>query len=157
AFKEAQAAARKATDDLAAAFEPVRASFGQADKRIADAWIQNVTAKAALEFWNGNLNQNLIGVEGAAAVALEQAKARRWEKEMRAASELALVVNERDAFAAAPAVYKARRYLDVVTEGIKDARKYFLAFQPNGRIIHTRLQTEELARPELGNIQGGEK
>lgn len=153
AAQAAESAAAQSAAELREELAPLRETVAAAlGLTLADLFVERATAAAALEFWSANLNQNLGGLEGAAAVTLEQAKARRWEREMRAAGELALVVNERDAYSASPQVYKARRYLDVITHGIRDARKYFLAFRPQGRKVHVRLETEDVARPDLGNL-----
>ncbi|HMQ17364.1 MAG TPA: hypothetical protein PKC49_15465, partial [Phycisphaerae bacterium] len=101
-------------------------------------------------FWNELLEQDLIGLEGEAAVVLAGAQARRWERELRSAAEVARVLNERSAYAAAPEVYRARRYLQVLAEGIRDARKYLLAFDPG--TLHLRLEAQEQARPGLTDM-----
>jgi len=70
---------------------------------------------------------------------------------MRAAGEVALLQNERFAYAAAPEIYKARSYLQVLVNGIMKARKYFIAFEP-GPNLHIRLETQEQARPDIVDI-----
>ena len=67
---------------------------------------------------------------------------------------MALLQNERYAYAAAPAVYRAREYLRVLVDGIKNSRKYFLAFEPGDRNVHIRLNAEEQAQPEIVDVPG---
>lgn len=160
--------------DLASADEAVKA----AEQRLSDADVawRAVTAPVRLrlleqfseeqvdfrlalgeivitvEFWTARLEQELTGLEGAAAAKLAEAQARRWEEEMRAAGEVSLLESERYAYAAAPEIYKTRSYLRVLVDGIKDARKYFLAFDPGDRRVHVRLETQEQAQADIVDI-----
>jgi membrane protease subunit HflK len=135
---------------LEAAEAPVRAELlKDCDSETAEALLGWAGAQLALEFWNEQLEKDLSGLEGEAAVTLAKAQAQRWELEMRAAGELALLQNERYAYAAAPKIYKARSYLQVLVDGLKDARKYFLAFEPGDRDVHIRLETQEQAQPDI--------
>jgi membrane protease subunit HflK len=122
------------------------------DLETATLWLRRAAAQVALAFWNEQLERDLSGLEGEAAVTLAKAQARRWELEMQAAGEVALLQNERYAYAAAPKVYKARSYLQVLVDGIKDARKYFLAFDPGKRMVHLRVNAEEQARPDIVDV-----
>ena len=119
------------------------------DSETAEALLEWAGVLVALEFWNEQLEKDLSGLEGEAAVILAKAQAQRWELEMRAAGEVALLQNERYAYAAAPKIYKARSYLQVLVDGVKDARKYFLAFEPGNRDVHIRLETQEQAQPDI--------
>lgn len=118
-------------------------------------WLELAETNVALSFWKARIEQELNGLEGAAAAKLAEAQARRWELEMRAAGEVSLLSNERYAFAAAPEIYKARSYLDVLVDGIKDARKYFLAFEPGDRRVHVRLEAQEQAQPDIVDMPTG--
>jgi hypothetical protein len=150
AAQAAEAAEKKAADELEAALKPIRSQVAAGlDKASVDSIIASASAQAELGFWNDRLSRTLSGLEGAAAVTLEEAQARRWDLETKAAAELILVENERLAYAAAPAVYKARRYLDVLANGMKDARKMFLAFLPHDRRVHLRGQLEDQARTDI--------
>ncbi len=132
---------------------PVRAELlERLDPDTAAAWLQRAAVRVALAFWNEQLERNLTGLEGAAAVILAHAQAQRWELEMRAASEVALLQNERYAYAAAPEVYKAREYLRVLVNGLKGARKYFLAFEPGDRKVHIRIEAQEQIRPDIVDV-----
>jgi regulator of protease activity HflC (stomatin/prohibitin superfamily) len=143
------AALREAEAALDQVLQPVRAALLEMhEPQIVEAWLARVQAEAALAFWNEQLEQGLTGLEGEAAVTLAEAQARRWELEMRAAGEVALLQNERYAYAVAPEIYKARSYLRVLIDGIQDARKYFLAFEPPPN-LHIRFETQEQARPDL--------
>ncbi|MEP0846469.1 MAG: hypothetical protein HRF50_06555 [Phycisphaerae bacterium] len=148
--QEAQAAVDAAAQAVRAALDPLLAELAaEVSPEVLNVVPEHAQVMAALDFWNGRLERSLTGLEGQAAVLLAEAQARRWELEMRAAGEVARVENERFAYQAAPEIYKKRRYLQTLVEGIKDARKYFLAFDPNGRRIHVRLETQEQARPGL--------
>jgi regulator of protease activity HflC (stomatin/prohibitin superfamily) len=141
---------RQAEEAWAAAVAPVRAELLETQEaETVEALLARAEARLALAFWNGQLEENLSGLEGEAAVVLAKAQARRWEQEMRAAGELALLQNERFAFAVAPEIYKARSYLRVLVDGIRDARKYFLAFEPGERKVHIRINAEEQARTDI--------
>ncbi|MBU0640550.1 MAG: hypothetical protein KKB50_16935 [Planctomycetes bacterium] len=148
-YREAEAQAETATQALEAALQPLREQeLRQLDPVRAQALIERVEAQTGLEYWNRRLEELFVGLEGEAAVVLAQAQARRWETEMKADGEVARLRNERDAYKVAPAIYKARRYLQVLVDGIKDSRKYFLAFDPGERAVHIRLETQEQARPD---------
>lgn len=142
----AQATRQEVQEALAPVREELRRGFGP---ELADAVVAYAETLAALDFWNQRLERSLTGLEGEAAVKLAQAQARRWELEMRAAGEVTRVENERFAYEAAPEIYKKRRYLEVLVNGIREARKYFLAFEPGDRKVHVRLETQEQARPGL--------
>lgn len=146
-------ALREAETRLAAEVKPLRDRLLKYnDAAVVDAWIEQAETLVALDFWNRRLEEDLTGLKGAAAVTLSEAQARRWQLEMRAAGELALLQNERYVFAAAPEIYKARSYLQVLVNGIKDARKYFMAFEPGERKVHVRLEAQEQARPDIVDI-----
>ena len=146
-------AVRSAEETLAAALEPIRTVWlKDHESEIVTAWLEHAEARIALAFWNEQLETHLAGLEGEAAAILAEAQARRWQQELRAAGEVSLLQNERYAYAAAPEIYKARSYLQVLVNGISNARKYFLAFEPRGRKVHIRLETQEQARPDLVDI-----
>jgi regulator of protease activity HflC (stomatin/prohibitin superfamily) len=133
-----------------AAAAPVRVELLETyDAETAEAWLGQAETRVALEFWNEQLENSLSGLEGEAAVILANAQAQRWERELRAAGEVALLQNERFAYAASPEIYKKRRYLQVLVNGLKDARKYFLAFDAQGRNVHVRYETQEQAQPDI--------
>ncbi len=144
---------RQAEEAWNAAVAPVRAELLEMhDKEAAEAWLALADTQVALEFWNEQLERSLSGLEGGAAVILAEAQARRWERELRAAGEVALLQNERFTYAAAPEIYKTRRYLQALVNGIRDARKYFLAFDPQGREVHIRYEAQETAEPDIVDI-----
>ncbi len=148
--EQAQAAAKSAAAELDAALAALQreltAAMGEEAVRRLLAEVDNAYR---LDFWQAELEANLTGLEGQAAVTLAQAQARRWESEMRAASEAARVESERFAFAAAPEIYRTRRYLAVLTEGLERARKYFVAFDPGDRNVRIRFETQDQGRAGL--------
>ncbi|HQL54759.1 MAG TPA: hypothetical protein PLQ87_08620, partial [Phycisphaerae bacterium] len=103
----------------------------------------------ARDYWEEQLAQDftLARLEGEAAVALAKALAARWTKEMTAARDVIELQNERTAYYTAPSVYKTRRLAEVLVNGLKDARKYFLAFDPGGRTVRVRFISED--QPQL--------
>lgn len=149
-YAEADKRHQEAAAALEQALTPLRGDgLGKLDKAAADALLRHVEAKLALAFWNRQLELQFQGLEGEAAVALAQAQAKRWETEMRAAAEVTGLTKERHAYAAAPEVYKARRYLQTLADGMRNSRKYFLAFDPTKRDITTRIEAQEQARPDI--------
>lgn len=150
-----QAAARhqQALAALEQGLAPVRARLAASHPpEIVRALIDRAAARIELEHWNRELERGLIGLEGEAAVTLARAQSTRWDRELRAAAELIRVNNERDAYRASPRIYMERRYLQVLVNGLQNARKYFLAFDPTGRTLHIRYNTEDVARPDLGDM-----
>ncbi len=148
--KELAQSAAQASERVEAAAAPIRAALAREHGEQAAADAQRYAdVRASLEFWYRRLERSLTGLEGDAAVALAEAQARRWQLEMQAAGEVTRLENERFAYAAAPELYKKRRYLEVLVNGLKDARKYLLAFDPGDRRVHIRLETQEQARPGL--------
>ncbi len=135
---------------LERALAPLRSTLAnQRPAEVIDAWIQAANARAALRFWYGVLERELPNLEGEAAVTLAAAHANRWEAEMQAARDVTRVQMEREAYLAAPEVYRARRTLAAIAEGMRGARKYFLAFNPAGRSIKIRYEAQTTARPDL--------
>jgi len=150
AVKQAEQQAGQARQALESALVPARAALAARGAEQVERQIAHRRARVGAAFWDREVEHALIGVEGAAQVILAQARAERWERELRAAAEVARVLNERSAFEAAPEVYLARRYLEVLREGIREARKYVLAFDPS--TLHLRLEAQEQARPELTDM-----
>ncbi len=147
---EGQAALEQATARLEQALAPVRAALSDRyGPQVAGRLLEYAETHAALEFWNQILEQQLRGLEGKAAVVLAEAQARRWQTEMKAAAEVTRLTQERDAYNVAPEIYRARSYLQTLVEGLKDARKYFLAFDKTGRDIKLRIEAQEQAQPDI--------
>jgi len=144
-LEAANAALQRALDDFKAAAIPQLK-----DRPVVDALIQSVAARVAAEHWEQELDRefNLAELGGEAAAKLAGALADRWQTEMQAAAELVRVENEREAYLAAPEVYKARRLMDVLVAGLKDARKFFLAFDPGPRTVRVRFVAEDRAGAE---------
>ena len=138
-----------------AALERVLASFrADAARRLnpaqVDGLIEGVAARVAGAYWEEGLDRefNPAQLGGEAAARLSGALADRWQTEMGAAAELVRVQNEREAYRAAPEIYKARRLMEVLVDGVKDARKYFLAFDPGKRTVRVRFLAEDQAGAE---------
>ena len=153
AVENSQAALNQAEANWQTALEPVRAELsGRYDEKTVAARIGWITTQAALEFWNARLEEYITGLEGQAAVTLAKAQAGRWELEMRADAEVTSLANERHAFAAAPKIYKTRSYLEVLTKGLQDARKYFLAFPPEKAKVHVRIEAQEKPQDDMSTL-----
>lgn len=154
AVENASAAVRAAAAQLQRELDPLRASL--ADELPAgvsfDALVGAARARVALEFWNRRLEDLLRGLEGQAAALLASAQAERWEIEMKAAAEVARLEQERDAYAAAPEIYKTRRFLQTLVGGLQNARKFFLAFDPAGRVVRVRVVAEEEGRMDFTEL-----
>lgn len=162
--------ARLALDQIQAqvqtALEPLRADLRarlargrdpQQAEAVAEALIARAQAEAAIEFWNGRIESELAGVEGQAAEILAAALAKRWELEMDYAAQLTRVTREREAYRAAPEVYRARRYLEVLGDGLRRARKYFAAFEPGERQVRIRVDAQDTAGPDITDLPAGVK
>ena len=149
---DAQAAAQRAAAALEQALTPVRQQLAGTLKTDAVAdLIRYTESRAAYDFWNNRRGELLASLDGGvAAVVLANAQAQRWAKETKATGEVARLINVRDAYRAAPEVYKARRYLEALVNGIRNARKYILAFDPGERTVRVRLETQDQARPDIG-------
>lgn len=152
ALDEATAQYETARKTLDAALTRVRSTAPTVSAELQTAAIDNARGRFGHAYWTHRLEQNLIGLEGDAAVVLAVSQASRYEREMRAAGEVTLVLNERRAHDAAPKIYRARRYLEVLITGMRDARKYFLAFDPAGRQVRVTYDAHEVAAPELGTL-----
>ena len=152
--RAAEADLAEAERALEQAFAPIGASAAaRLDQAGVSALRDHAQARFALEFWNAQLERPLRNLQGEAAAIIAYAHAKRWAYEMNAARELTLLRGERGAYRAAPRIYKIRKYLEVLTEGLKNSRKFFLAFDPAGREVRVSFIAEEQARPELADIQ----
>jgi membrane protease subunit HflK len=138
-----RAEAEQALDDWRAGFA---AGAGAALSPAArEAVVADRAAHVSRQYWEDLLARDFTQtrMRGEAAAVLAQALAERWQIEMQAAAEVVRAENEREAYNAAPEVYKARRLTEVLVEGIADARKFFLAFDPTGRQVRVRINAEE--------------
>ncbi len=143
-------AAAAAQKSLREAVEPVLTEARDALRpEVADALYALVQAELARDLWNRELLRLESELRGEAAALLSQAQAARWEIEMSAAADLIRVLAEQEAFRLAPKAYMTRLYAGALAEGMQDALKYFLAFDPSGRTIHVRYQAEETVRPSF--------
>ena len=149
--QNALAAAQATLDDRLA---PILAEAGQKLKATSVAALRDhIQARFALEFWNARLTRLLPDLQGEAAGILATAQAERWSYEMSAAGEVARSQGEGEAFRAAPRIYKVREYLAALVDGLRDSRKYFLAFDPHGRTVRVRFEAQEQARTDIPSIE----
>jgi regulator of protease activity HflC (stomatin/prohibitin superfamily) len=140
---------QQAAATLQQASAPLRSEAAKAlSTAQVDALFRLAEARQTRAYWEDQLNRgfNPARLEGEAAATLAAALADRWTKEMDAARNLIEMENEREAYQAAPDVYKARRLMEVLVAGLRDARKYFLAFDPGDRLVRLRFLAEEEPR-----------
>ena len=96
--------------ELEEACAPVRTeALRKFDEATVTALFDNAAARFALEFWQGRLRKLLPSVQGEAAKLLAEAQAKRWGEEMDQATEVARLWGDRDAYRAAPRIYKTRQ------------------------------------------------
>lgn len=152
----AEAEARQSDEALEAQLMPLREQLARTrwEPLLVQAALQRELTLLRLAYWNSNLVQYLPRLEGEAAVALSRAQAQRWRNELEADAEVTRMSNERVAFRTAPRVYQARRYFEVMSAGLADARKYLLAFERGDRQIRLGLDLQDRARPEDTDAPG---
>lgn len=66
------------------------------------------------------------GIQGQAAVTISQARAYQWKKEFRERARAETFPVQMLGLRAAPSLYQLDKYLDVLTQGMKEQRKYIL-------------------------------
>jgi membrane protease subunit HflK len=140
----AEREAAEAVQQLDKVLDGLAEEFSQAPHERLIAWGR---AKMAADFWDDRLKEQLIGLQGEAAVALSEARAERWRRELEATAEVARLRLEREAFQSAPTVYRSRLLYQALSEAYSNSRKYVLAFDPETRDVHIRYQAEETTRP----------
>ncbi|MBK8915161.1 MAG: hypothetical protein IPM64_11285 [Phycisphaerales bacterium] len=131
-----------------ALWERLRREHGALDAGAVSAALAEAQEQAEVAFWRRETDQLLLALEGEAAMILAQAHARRWERELGAATQLVALQNQVSAFRAAPEVFRARAYWAAIAEGLKASRKYVYAFDATGRDVGLRVNAEEQARPD---------
>ncbi len=159
AAAQARADEEAAVAALEAALAPRRAALGERlGPSRAETLIAHVTARVEQSLWREALDWEFTPTRlgGEAAGLLAAAAAERWQIELAAEADLAVARNERAAFRAAPQVYKSRRLMEVLTEGLKDARKFFLAFDPGDRTVRVRFVAEDQASTDIINLRPGD-
>ena len=140
---------------MAQALAPLRA---EAERQLtpaqAAALFHGDEARLARAYWDAKLAHDftLGRLEGEAAATLAEALAQRWTTEMNAAKDVIETQNERAAYMAAPEVYKTRRLIEVLVNGVKDARKFFLAFDPGQRHVRVRFVVDDQSQLEPVDI-----
>jgi len=88
--------------------------------------------------------------EATAVTTLNQAHGERLAREVGALADAALFTNQLPAFAAAPAVYTQRKYLEALVRGSAQARKYVLLTTNTQDVLTFDLQ--EKIREDLLNL-----
>lgn len=157
----ARRAAERAAEADRSAAEALEAALGgwkseasrSLDGAAMTAMLDWATARAGLEYWSRALEAQFQGLEGEAARVLAEAQTERWRIENSAAEEYLRLENERQAYAAAPQLYMARRYLDVLASGLVGARKYFLAFDASDRGTKIRIEAQETSRTDFAEME----
>lgn len=69
----------------------------------------------------------LANAQGQAAEKIFEARAYRWERALAEGAQADRFTAELEAYKQAPSLYKSRRYLEVLAEGLAKPRKYILA------------------------------
>lgn len=109
---------------IVAAEQEYRAALAEFDafRRQAGVKPEEVAArKAALDAMEGKIEAMMTS--GKAAQILSAAHAYRWERSIGERSKAERFLAELTSYHQAPRLYRARRYLDVLAEGMADARK----------------------------------
>jgi hypothetical protein len=148
AARQAEQAGRaQLAQALASIREELEQRLGAAQ---AEALVGGAEALVARDHWDAVLQAEFTPaqLEGEAAKVLAEALAARWTIEMDAAAKLAQARSERAAYRAAPEIYKTRRLADVLVEGLRDARKFFVAFDPGQRVLRVRFLIDDDIRIE---------
>lgn len=151
----AEQGAQQAVDEAEAALKSARAARDEAlgdwqrtaqaalGAEAATALRRRVAAELAGVYWNGQLqeefSQSRLG--GEAASTLAAAQAYRWSSEMQQAALLARLEREREAFAAAPGIYRTRALVAAFVNAMKGTRKYVLP--PGNRTVRVRFTAKD--------------
>jgi modulator of FtsH protease HflK len=89
------------------------------------------------------------GASGMAAEIVSMAKAERWMEENLARGRVASFKKELAAYRASPQLYKVRRYVEVMINGLRDANKYVIA--RDGEVF-LRYDSQEREKVQLEDI-----
>lgn len=103
--------------------------------------------KQAEELFNGNEARGILPITGKAAERVAVARAEMWAKINEARADADTLELELPIYRAAPRIYRMRRYLDVLNEGLANTRKYLIAadVQPVIQFDLTEPRVEGLA------------
>ncbi|MGE3180812.1 MAG: SPFH domain-containing protein [Phycisphaerae bacterium] len=144
ALAEEQENLRRVEAELADALAPLRKNADISDERF-HALLTLARAQTRSALWNRYLIDEIPRLEGASAAMLAQGQAERWEMEMRAESIVRRTQIEGEVFATAPHIYKLREYFQTLAEGLRNKRKFFLAFPQDDRNVKVRVVAEDQA------------
>lgn len=147
AVQEAQQAIEQARRDAIQALAEVAGSTNRAQliiqriETLEQAKRQGATPEQVVEM-EQDLEEMLRRAGGTAAATIAQARADRWQRENEARGRAELYRSELLAVRQSPQYYRVRAYLDVLKEGLVDARKYMI-IADHGRLI-TRFDFKDL-------------
>lgn len=154
ALDEAKKREQEATEALDSALAPLRQSVGGASSDYLNARVDQQAAQIASNFWQRNIEAELPGLLGDAAVAVATAQAKRWERELQAQTELETQLSQNQAYLAAPEVFKAREYLQALAEGIRNSRKFLFTFDSSKYPqVRLRIDANETASPDQMSVR----
>jgi len=118
-------------------------------KQIAGKASEAELAKARAEVEKLFAGREGEGVSGYAFEMVARARAARWQDENLARGRVTSFVKELAAYRSSPQLYKMRRYLDVMIEGLRDANKYVIA--RDGEVF-LRFDGQEKEKVQLEDI-----
>lgn len=97
----------------------------------------------------------LVQARGRAAKTVAEAQAEMWATLLAARTDADTLTQELPAYRAAPRIYRARKYMDALTEGLRTIRKYLVAMDVDP-IYQLQLLDPTVARIDTG-LQGETK
>ena len=86
------------------------------------------------------IEELLLAADGNAAAEIAQARADRWQTENTERSAALMYAEELKAYKAAPRFYKMRLYLDALTDGFNETRKYLLIADRDNLTVRFNLE-----------------
>ena len=101
--------------------------------------------KLQLDAVNEQIADLFSRIGGRAQVALAQARAQRWQLELEEAGLASLFPAELQSYRAAPLLYRQEKLLEVLSEALKNRRKYILAMDRDK--VEVWVNLEEQAQP----------
>ncbi|MHC4610519.1 MAG: hypothetical protein ACYS7M_09245, partial [Planctomycetota bacterium] len=115
---------------LAAAVEEAEGEQAAARQRVDD-------------LLQGNVAKGIRPMSGQAAADVSQAEAARTVLLSEAESKRRVFASELAAYEAAPRLYQVRKYLGVLTESVKDIRKFVLVGDRESTNLIIEIETEK--------------
>ncbi|MFQ6048073.1 MAG: SPFH domain-containing protein, partial [Phycisphaerae bacterium] len=93
------------------------------------------------------------GVAGQAAAIVLEARGYRWDREEEARGKAERFRQALLAYRASPRFFKLRRYLQVLSDGLKQARKYVLAADTRQLPLVVEMDVQTIPRPEVESFE----